>query len=330
MTSYQSIGFVSGSDLHRFNLLNRIERVVFPDRSGLKSLRDHPKEPQCLFNRLFLIRRADQHLCALGLRFVVAFALDNPMLSFHLRDVQRRDVQAGLFLHARLNLAIGRLAFGFCDVHFININSNPDNIDMYPQYWTPGIGGIFMRYSYEYKKMCVELYRQGKWVETPEGVKEKNFRNMIQIWARTEESCGVEALRHKNQNKVWTAEEKYELVAKVLAGESNRTTAIAAGIDKGLLYSWVRCYKMKGYQGLVAQRQGRPPKEPDMRKKIEPAELTPSEREEMIRLRAENERLRAEIAVVKKEIALREERCAAQLKAKKLRSSKSSTKKDIN
>ena len=134
----------------------------------------------------------------------------------------------------------------------------------------------------------------------------------------------------QNQNKVWTAEEKYELVAKVLAGESNRTTAIAAGIDKGLLYSWVRCYKMKGYQGLVAQRQGRPPKEPDMKKKIEPTELTLSEREEMIRLRAENERLRAEIAVVKKEIALREERCAAQLKAKKLRSSKSSTKKDIN
>ena len=153
---------------------------------------------------------------------------------------------------------------------------------------------------------------------------------MIQIWARTEESCGVEALRHKNQNKVWTAEEKYELVAKVLAGESNRTTAIAAGIDKGLLYSWVRCYKMKGYQGLAAQRKGRPPKEPAMKKNIVPAELTPSEREEMIRLRAENERLRAEIAVVKKEIALREERCAAQLKAKKLRSSKSSTKKDIN
>ena len=58
----------------------------------------------------------------------------------------------------------------------------------------------------------------------------KTCRNMIQIWARTEESCGAEALRHKNQNKVWTAEEKYGLVAKVLAGESNRTTAIAAEI----------------------------------------------------------------------------------------------------
>ena len=54
-----------------------------------------------------------------------------------------------------------------------------------------------------------------------------------------------------------------------------------------------------------------------MKKKIEPAELTPSEREEMIRLRAENERLKAEIAIVKKEIALREERYAAQRKEKK-------------
>ena len=26
-----------------------------------------------------------------------------------------------------------------------------------------------MRYSYEYKRKCVELYREGKWPETPEG-----------------------------------------------------------------------------------------------------------------------------------------------------------------
>ena len=50
----------------------------------------------------------------------------------------------------------------------------------------------------------------------------------------------------------------------------------------------------------------------------------------MILLRAENERLRAEIAIVKKEIALREERHAAQLKARKQRSSKSCVKKDTN
>ena len=62
-----------------------------------------------------------------------------------------------------------------------------------------------------------------------------------------------------------------------------------------------------------------------MKKKVVPAE-----REEMIGLRAENERMRAEIAVIKKEIALREERYAAQLKAKKQRSSKNSVKKDIH
>ena len=62
---------------------------------------------------------------------------------------------------------------------------------------------------------------------------------------------------------------------------------------------------MKGDQGLAAQRKGRLPEEPAMKKKIEPAERTPSERKGMIRLRAENERRRAEVA-------LREERCAAQ------------------
>ena len=185
-----------------------------------------------------------------------------------------------------------------------------------------------MKYSYEYKKQCVELYRQGKWSKTPEGLNQKRFREKIREWVRIEEAQGPEALRHKAQNKVWSADEKYELVSKVLVGSSVTKIAVSAGISSGLLYQWVKCYKIKGYAGLAAQRKGRPPKEPDM-KKVEPTELTPSEREEMIRLRAENEYLRAENEVIKKEIALRAERCAAQLKAKKLRSSKNSAKKDM-
>ena len=72
--------------------------------------------------------------------------------------------------------------------------------------------------------------------------------------AAPEKSCGTEALRHKKQNKAWTAEEKYELVAKVLAGASCTEAAIAAGIDSGLLYRWVKCYRMKGYEGLAAHQ----------------------------------------------------------------------------
>ena len=117
---------------------------------------------------------------------------------------------------------------------------------------------------------------------------------------------------------------------KVLAGQSIKSVAIEAGINRGLLYQWVKRNKIEGYEGLAAMKQGRPPKEAPMKKRELPAELTPSEREEMIRLRAENEYLRAENAVIKKEIALREERWATQLKARKHCSSKNSEKKDIH
>ena len=201
---------------------------------------------------------------------------------------------------------------------------------MYPLYWTPSKGGIFMRYSYEYKKECIELYRQGEWAATPKGVKEHNFRNTIRKWVRLEEMHGPEILKHNNHNKVWTPEEKLELVSQVLAGESNESVAISAGISEGMLYNWVQKYKTEGYNGLVTKKKGRPSKENNMKKKINPTPLTESEREELIRLRAENEYIKAENEVIKKEIALREERQAALLKAKKQRSLKNSAKKDTN
>ena len=187
-----------------------------------------------------------------------------------------------------------------------------------------------MRYSYEFKRKCVDLYRQGCWPETPEGMKEKDFRNKVRQWVRIDEACGPEALRHKNQNKNWTAEERYALVAQVIAGKSCKSVAFSAGINDGMLYQWVRKYKELGYNGLVNMKKGRPNKEPQMKKKVNPLPLTESEREELIRLRAEVEYMKAENEVIKKEIALREERQAAQLKAKKQRLSKNSEKKDSN
>ena len=186
-----------------------------------------------------------------------------------------------------------------------------------------------MKYSYEYKLECIEKYRQGKWPETPEGIKTHNFRDKIREWSRIEERYGSEYLRHSDSNRTYSAEEKYELVAKVLAGESCRSTAIQAGIEKSVLLQWVRTYRIKGYEGLAAQRKGRPPKEPPMKKKELPSELTPSEREELIRLKAEIEYLRAENEVIKKRIALRRAKWDEELKAKKQRSSKHSTPKDI-
>ena len=103
-----------------------------------------------------------------------------------------------------------------------------------------------MKYSYKFKRQCVELYRQGKWPETPKDITEKNFHNTIRVWVRIEDKCGPEALRHKNQRKTWSAEEKYELVAKVLAGASNKETAISAELTLDSCISGLDAIKLKG------------------------------------------------------------------------------------
>ncbi|MBR3867267.1 MAG: helix-turn-helix domain containing protein [Butyricicoccus sp.] len=187
-----------------------------------------------------------------------------------------------------------------------------------------------MKYSWEYKLECIRKYRQGEWPETPDGISKKEFRDKIRKWVRLEDSCGSEMLKHKSHSKEWTPEEKLELISKVLAGHSCNEVAITVGINSGQLCNWIKKYKIEGYEGLVTQRKGRPPKEFPMKKKVDPTPLTESEREELIRLRAEIEYWKTENAVIKKEIALRQERMAAQLKAKKQRLSKNSEKKDIN
>ena len=103
-------------------------------------------------------------------------------------------------------------------------------LDMYPLYWTPSRGGIIMRYTYEYKRKCVELYREGKWPETPEGVSDKSFRDKVRLWVRAEDSRGPEALKHKNFNRNWTPEERLELVSQVMSGKSCVSVAIEAGM----------------------------------------------------------------------------------------------------
>ena len=61
-----------------------------------------------------------------------------------------------------------------------------------------------------------------------------------------------------------------------------------------------------------------------------PPKPSESEYEELIRLRAENAYMKAEIEVIKKEIALREEKEAVRLKAKKQQSLKNSEEMDSN
>ncbi len=117
-----------------------------------------------------------------------------------------------------------------------------------------------MRYSYEYKKECVELYRQGKWMETPEDVNQHMFRDKIRYWSKLVDFHGEEILKHKEQNKDWSAEEKFKFISKVLAGNSCNSVAIEAGIPDGQLYTWVNKYKNLGIILLKLRREDVHPK----------------------------------------------------------------------
>jgi transposase len=112
-----------------------------------------------------------------------------------------------------------------------------------------------LRYTTEFKLMCVELYRQGKWVKTPKGMKPANFRNKIPTWNRIEQAGGPEALCHKAHYKAWSPEEELELVSQVNAEQSMMAVACQYGISCGLLYQWVRKYREEGYNGLVSKKK---------------------------------------------------------------------------
>ena len=203
---------------------------------------------------------------------------------------------------------------------------------MYPLSWTTRKEGIFVRYSYEFKIKCIQLYREGSFPEVPQGVSRETLRKKIWEWSCIEEKCGPEALKPKKTRKKWTEEEKLELVSKVLDGESINSVAISNALDGWTLSKWVKKYNGEGYNELTEHSRGKGPKKLSMKKDKNNISkpLTETEREELLRLREENESIKAEIEVIKKRMALRREKEAARLKAKKQQSSKSSEKKDTN
>ena len=189
-----------------------------------------------------------------------------------------------------------------------------------------------MRYSYEFKLGCVHQYKKdGSYPPTPEKVKQHSFRDSIRTWVKLYDLHGAKVLKPSEENRKWSPEEKLTFVNQYKAGKTIKSVAIDAGINVGQLHSWIRKYDELGYNGLVDAKKGRPQRNPDMSKKrIKQRELTESELEELIRLRERCAYLEAESEAIKKEIALREEKEAAQLKAKKQRLSKNLENKGTN
>ena len=88
-----------------------------------------------------------------------------------------------------------------------------------------------MRYSYEFKRKAIELFYQGEWPKTPNGVRTDTFHRLIRDWVKLEQLHGSAINKSREANKYWSPEEKYELVCQVLTGQGLRAVAIVAGIN---------------------------------------------------------------------------------------------------
>ena len=189
---------------------------------------------------------------------------------------------------------------------------------MYPKSWTTRRGGtFFMKYSLEFKMECVQKYINGEYISTPgKTTNQRNtFLRHVRCWAKNYEDLGIEGLKHLSHNKIWTPEERFDLVAKVLAGNSIKLVSKQAHINDGQLYQWVKRYEEKGMDGLQL-RKGRKSKMPNKTNKNN-TKLTKSEKEELILLREKAKYLEMENEYLKKLDALVTKREAEEAKAKK-------------
>ena len=174
-----------------------------------------------------------------------------------------------------------------------------------------------MKYSWEFKLECVNKYKNGEFVAVTGNKNQRNsFMRHVREWVQNYDDLGIDGLKHSTTNKDWTAEQRFELVVKVFAGNSIKNVAKNAHINSGQLYQWVRKYNERGMDGLQCKK-GRPVKQLVMKKKTKKTKLSISEQEELKLLRERNEYLEMENEYLKKLDALVSKREAAEAKAKK-------------
>ena len=174
-----------------------------------------------------------------------------------------------------------------------------------------------MKYSLEFKLECVNKYKNGDFIILPSGLKSRNsFMTIVRTWVKTYDDLGIDGLKHSSTNTDWTPEQRFELVAKVLAGNSVNSVAYKAHINNGQLYQWVRKYNERGMDGLQCKKS-RLTKQLVMKKKTKKTKLSISEQEELKLLRERNEYLEMYNEYLKKLDALVSKREAAEARAKK-------------
>ena len=168
-----------------------------------------------------------------------------------------------------------------------------------------------MKYSKEFKLECIRKRKEGIYIKTPPGFRERDcFLNQVRDWSKIYDSLGEAGLEHGRPTL--DIDQRLELIQRVEAGESYSSVALSAGAREDLLIKWHKVYMESGIDGLKSLRRGRPSmnkKKPDSIKK----EDSDKTREELLK---ELEYVKAENEYLKKLSALVQKRKARQQKKK--------------
>ena len=169
--------------------------------------------------------------------------------------------------------------------------------------------GVFImaKLTIEDKIKIIELYKEGFGYEII-GRKFGVHRTIVQKIIRQHNLFGDISLNVSHTKRKYTPIFKMELIKRVLNGASIWQVATENMISTGQLGNWIKKYKELGYNGLIEQKKGRPPKimKPEI-KKI--TQIPEDEKDKRIReLEERNAQLEMENDLLKKLRALVQQR----------------------
>ncbi|OEH80943.1 hypothetical protein BCR26_17850 [Enterococcus rivorum] len=156
------------------------------------------------------------------------------------------------------------------------------------------------KYDYDFKKLVVEAYQQGK---GGYGTLARHYGipadSTVHKWVKIVEKLGFDALHRRKNNQIYSFQFKQDVIHYYLtSGDSYLDAALRYGLSSGaLLQRWHQLFLREGMEGLLPKRKGRPSM---TKKKQTPKKRATREQE----LERENELLRAELAFIKKLRAL--------------------------
>lgn len=157
------------------------------------------------------------------------------------------------------------------------------------------------KYSYELKIKVVNEYLNGENSMTSLAKKYSiSSKSIVFNWINTYEQYGFEGLRHKTSKQIYTGDFKLRVIQyRQINRLSYRETANYFKINRGsTIANWERVYNEQGMIGLD-RAVGRP-SEMSEKKVINNVVMKETEKEELIRLREENEFLRMSLEYEKK------------------------------